>query len=257
MNLIHDPWIPISRFDSSKERIAPWQLLENHESNPIFGLNYPRPDFNGAITQFLIGLLQTCCEVDQEKWEEWLFTPPPAEKLQKLFESVEEAFNLSGDGPRFMQDFDQKLEGAINEVEAILIDAPGEQTIKNNSDHFVKRGRSGAMCESCVATTLFTLQLNAPSGGAGHRTSLRGGGPLTTLLQIQRDSPKFSPKGPTLFQQLWLNVLDKSSFGSNFQSNLESGKQFPWMGPTRTSGEKEIITPTNTNPITVFLGDAS
>ena len=57
----------------------------------------------------------------------------------------------------------------------------------------------------------------------------RGGGPLTTLLQIQRDSPIFSPRGPSLFQQLWLNVLDKSSFENNFQSinkvmnNIEFG----------------------------------
>ena len=254
MNLIHDPWIPISRFDSSKERIAPWQLLEIHESNPIIGLNYPRPDFNGAITQFLIGLLQTCCKVDQEKWEEWLFSPPRANELQKKFEQVAEAFNLSGDGPRFMQDFDTKLDGKLCEVEALLIDTPGENTIQNNSDHFVKKSSGGPMCEPCIAASLFTLQTNAPSGGAGHRTSLRGGGPLTTLLQIQRDSPKFSPRGPTLFEQLWVNVLDNISFGSNFQSNLESGKQFPWMGPTRTSGEKEIITPTNTNPITVFWG---
>jgi hypothetical protein len=32
---------------------------------------------------------------------------------------------------------------------------------------------------------LFSLQLNAPSGGKGYRTGLRGGGPLTTLIELQ------------------------------------------------------------------------
>ena len=254
MNLINDPWIPVYRYDSSKERIAPWQLLDNHESNPIVGLDYPRPDFNGAITQFLIGLLHTCCKLDKEKWEEWLFSPPHSDVLQKKFEQVAEAFNLSGEGPLFMQDFDEKLDGNLTEIQTLLIDTPGDKTIKNNSDHFKKRNAAGPMCESCVAVSLFTLQTNAPAGGAGHRTSLRGGGPLTTLLQIQRNSPNFNPRGPALFEQLWVNVLDKISFETNFQNSIESEKKFPWMGPTRTSVEKEITTPTNTNPITVFWG---
>lgn len=254
MNLIKNSWLAVHRKDGTKERIAPWQILENQKTNPVLALNSPRPDFKGALTQFLIGLLQTCCEVDAETWAERLYNPPPADELQKCFAQVADAFELSGYGPRFMQDFDVKLEGAQSEVEAMLIDAPGENAVKNNADHFVKRERSGAMCEPCVATALFTLQLNAPSGGAGHRTGLRGGGPLTTLLRISGESPKFAPYGPTLFQQLWFNVLDGASFRKYFRNTPETVTPFPWMKPTQTSKNKEVVTPQDAHPATVFWG---
>jgi hypothetical protein len=47
---------------------------------------------------------------------------------------------------------------------------------------------------------LLTLQINAPAGGAGHRVSVRGGGPLTTL-RLPRD-----PEAG-LFHRLWSNVV--------------------------------------------------
>ena len=260
MNLIHDSWLPVRRFDGTKESIAPWQILAKHDTNPVLALDYPRPDFNGALTQFLIGLLQTCCEVDAETWAKWLFNPLTADEIQARFNQVAEEFELDGNGPRFMQDFDKKMEGTLNEVETLLIEAPGGNTIKKNLDHFVKRERSGAMCKSCVATALFTLQLNAPLGGAGHRTGLRGGGPLTALLQILNGSTHaespilFTPFGPTLFHQLWLNVLDSFSFLNIFPDFPETGSPFPWMKSTRTSSNGEIVTPQDAHPLTIFWG---
>lgn len=60
MNLIKDVWIPTQRFSGKLEEISPFEItsqIEN-DSDPIVSLNAPRPDFNGALLQFLIGLLQ-------------------------------------------------------------------------------------------------------------------------------------------------------------------------------------------------------
>ncbi|MGG2362666.1 type I-E CRISPR-associated protein Cse1/CasA, partial [Salmonella enterica] len=65
----------------------------------------------------------------------------------------------------------------------LLIESPGANTLKKNLDHFVRRGRVEVLAPAAAAMALFTLQTFAPSGGAGHRTSLRGGGPLTTLVR--------------------------------------------------------------------------
>ncbi|MAE15847.1 MAG: type I-E CRISPR-associated protein Cse1/CasA [Deltaproteobacteria bacterium] len=252
MNLVQTPWLPVQRQDETRERIALWQLLDQHDTNPVMALGSLRPDFNGALTQFLIALLQTCCTVDEETWEDWLFDPPPAEELRSRFAQVSNAFALDGDGPCFMQDLDKNLEGTISRIEALLIDAPGENTLKNNQDHFTKRASGKALCLPCTGAALLTLQINAPAGGAGNRTGLRGGGPLTTLIQIHGIPQAFAPHGPTLFQQLWLNVLDELAFRSHCPGNLEADNPFPWTEPTRTSRQGEVITPQDSHPLTVF-----
>jgi CRISPR system Cascade subunit CasA len=145
-------------------------------------LDANRPDFNGALIQFLIGLVQTTMAPKKDRnWENGLTNPPRADELKTAFEKVSHAFNIDGDIPRFMQDFEPgKWER--NEIDKLLVEIPGDKTIKDNTDHFVKRDSVKRMCLACSAMAIFTLQTNAPSGGQGHRVSLRGGGPLTTIV---------------------------------------------------------------------------
>ncbi len=169
MNLIHDPWIPIRRYDGSRERITPWQITAEHDTNPVVAVNSPRPDFDGALMQLWIGLLQTTTTIDKEEdWEDWLYVPPSPIQLESQFAPVSHAFELDGSGPRFMQDF-QLPEGEPKDIASILIEAPGDKSLRDNTDHFIKRGRVVGMCPACAAIALFTLQTNAPSGGVGHR----------------------------------------------------------------------------------------
>ena len=70
MNLIDDDWIPVKRADGSKVLIAPWQIAETE--NPIVDIAAPRPDFQGALYQFLIGLLQTTFA--PQDIDDWLTT---------------------------------------------------------------------------------------------------------------------------------------------------------------------------------------
>lgn len=232
MNLLLDAWMPVRRA-SGCDWIAPWQLTDSDD--PVLDFDAARPDFNAALWQFCIGLLATLMPpVDPTERRERLNTPPTPDALKVLFQPYAQAFNLDGDGPRFMQDFDAQMGGATAAVAGLLIESPGEKTIRDNADHFIKRGRVEALCPACAALALFTLQLNAPAGGAGHRTSLRGGGPLTTLLRF---APQAHADGtaPTLWQQLWLNVTDHRDGAS------ASKEAWPWVVPTRTSSKNEVV----------------
>jgi CRISPR system Cascade subunit CasA len=182
-----------------------------------------RADFNGALAQFAIGLLTTFAPLKSTRdWEQLFAQPPSRETLQSWWIDSQEVFRIEGETTRFMQDaaLSAKAESSIG---GLLIDSPGENTLKNNSDHFVKRGRINQLCPHCAATALFTLQVNAPSGGAGHRTGLRGGGPLTTLLTCQPTQ--------SLWHDLWLNVIeppDRDEHGGD-PDKTELHFTFPWM----------------------------
>ncbi len=230
-NLLIARWIPIHRKNGIHELIAPWQI-----SDPdIISINSPRPDFDGAIIQFLIGLLQTTMTPkDEEEWGKNLEQAPSGEALKHSFTRVSHAFEVKGDNPQFMQDLEPLDVKSANKISGLLIEAPGGNTIKENKDHFVKRSQIESMCPACAITALLTLQTNAPSGGQGHRTSLRGGGPLTTLVVNDSNNSGLSDN---LWTNLWLNVLDKSRehIITGDWSSSEESAIFPWMGKTKTS----------------------
>lgn len=226
LNLITDQWIPVARLDGERTMIAPWQISEKTD-NPIIDIRAPRPDFRGALYQFLIGLLQTACPPNNDDvWHEIYEDGFDVSELHRNFGALSEAFDLFSESgkPAFMQDLLLE-EGNEEGVSALLIEAPGANTIEKNVDHFVKRGLAKQVCHSCAASALFTLQINAPSGGAGHRVSLRGGGPLTSLVMP-------SEKEAPLWKKLWLNVLPKHKISKNVYAMNDA---FPWMQPTVVS----------------------
>ncbi|MEW8508849.1 MAG: type I-E CRISPR-associated protein Cse1/CasA [Candidatus Thiodiazotropha sp.] len=256
LSLIHSDFLPVRRKNGQREKIAPWALTDNHDDNPVVALDAARADFSGALTQFLIGLLQTTAAPDNATgidWAAWLAEPPSPQQLRELFTPVADYFELGGDGPRFMQDI-ELLSDPPKPVSALLIDIPGANTLRQNADHFIKRGGVNGLCPDCAATALFTLQTNAPSGGAGHRTSLRGGGPLSTLVMLD---PKAEGLEATLWRDLWLNVLPQEVMpqltGNVGLSSPEA--IFPWLAPTRTSAKGDADTlPEHVHPLQMYWG---
>ncbi|MBZ9567080.1 type I-E CRISPR-associated protein Cse1/CasA [Modicisalibacter tunisiensis] len=239
MNLLNDPWLPFRTRDGAIDYRPPSAVADPE----IVDLALPRADFQGAAYQFLIGLLQTALPPqDHGDWLDRFLEPPSVADLEAAFAPFSDAFELDGDGPRFMQDLDP-LEGTdSSSVSGLLIDSP--------ATHFVKPGTVDALCGKCSALALFNIQANAPSGGRGHRVGLRGGGPLTTLVMPDHPEEK-------LWVRLWMNVTVSQKIIRPGQAwkkpSSDNADLFFWMGPTRVSENKgSEIFPENTHPLHPF-----
>ena len=252
-NLIRETWIPVRRASGEGERIAPWQLTDRLDKDPITELAAPRPDFDGALIQLLISLVQTAYAPETERdWRRGLTDPPAPETLREAFAEYEQAFNLDGDGPRFMQDFDAEMQGKKKEAAYLLIDSPSENALDSlNQDHFVKDRREQRYSEPALAAALYAYQANVPNTAAGqgarHQSSLRGGGPVTTLVL-----------GANLWQTVWLNTVTRSTL-ENLYGKLKTNKEadiFPWLDSTRTSESKtgSNTTPDDAHPAQMYWG---
>lgn len=245
-NLLCEPWIPLSDGVGSEWWATPAEaMLARHG----WRIAWPRADFTGATHEFLIGLLSVAMMPETTtEWRAALEAPPDPEALDRVLAPLVEAFDLDGDGPRFLQDPSCAEEGRESGVATLLIDSPGDNALTRNLDFFVKRERADGMCWRCAAAALYTLQAYAPSGGKGHRTSLRGGGPLTTLVL-----------GDTVWRTLWSNVLPRRALRAKpiqvEGDPSQPGPVFPWMGPLRTSDGARPETTTADAPwLQVFFG---
>ena len=235
MNLLEESWIPVRRASGQRRLwIAPYQITDGIGQDPIVALDAVRPDFNGALIQFLIGLVQTAWARAGKSFDRdtLLWEPPGPESLKERFAPLREAFELDGDGPRFMQDLtlSETDEPETYGVESLLIDAPGKETLKKNRDHFVKRSRVDAFCRRCAAGALFTFQTYAPDGGQGHFPSIRKSSQLTTLILCTRreqDDPS-----PCLWRDVVLNVLPAHQFLARCDAKkTDLWATFPWLRP--------------------------
>lgn len=246
MNLITSVWLQGGSSKEDRAAISPLDI-----TGDWIDISSPRPDFRGAIYQLLIGILQlSMTPEDEDEWKELYQDPPSRDDLAKAFSPYQNAFELEADGPAFMQDLlllkTAALEPNQNSVRDLLIDAGSDSNL-----YFNKHKEDFALCESCFAQALFTLQINAPSGGRGIRTSLRGGGPITTLVVPVDESPE---KPSTLWQKLWLNVLPKEALNDSYSDIKKIGDVLPWMVATRTSDGSDGVetTPESAHPLQAY-----
>lgn len=241
LNLINDPWLPVLRQSGTRCVIAPADITAALNTDPIVGIDWPRPDFRVATMEFLVGLLATACPPqDHDHWLDGWESPPEPATLAASFAPFAHAFELDGDGPRFLQDFDDLVSDA-EPVERLLIDSPGGSTISKNTDVLVHRGRVTSLCRATAAIALYTFQSWAPSGGAGNRTGLRGGGPLVTMAV---------PSGsPSLWHVIWANVPRGSPPRPD-----DLPRVFPWLVPTITSKDARVVTPETAHPLQCWWG---
>ncbi len=243
LNLISESWLPVCHKSGACSIIRPAQIVEGLKDDPIVGFAWPRADFRIASFEFLIGLVATACPpADYRVWPKGWRVPPSVEKLDEAFARVADAFWLDGPGPRFLQDYED-IQSGQEPVERLLIDAPGESTVKRNADLFVHRGQIEYLGRAAAAMALFTLQSWAPSGGAGNMTGLRGGGPLTTLVLPSEDA--------SLWEIIWANVPAGKPVTVE-----DMEKVFPWMAPTVISGKAgmDVRAKENAHPLQCWWG---
>jgi CRISPR system Cascade subunit CasA len=218
LNLITDAWIPVLDKAGRRRVIAPWEMADAG----LERTDWPRADLNIGCLEFLIGLVFLADPPeDSEDWEDR--AEPDPIRLRDRLAPFSNAFNLTGAGPLFLQDF-APIDGEPNPPDMLFIDSAGVQTAKNNADLMVRRNRFPSLDPALAAMALFTFQAHAPSGGAGNRTSMRGGGPMVTLVD----------PGAGLWPLVWANVPD----GRSGQAD-----DLPWMRPTETSEQGEVVCP--------------
>ena len=244
-NLISSQWLPVRRASGRMELIRPDEITSGW-TDPIVDVDLPRPDLRVALYEFLIGLFATACPPrDGDEWLDSWNEPLSPDQLSEFLRPMIPAFTLDGAGPRFLQDFED-LTGETLMPEALFLDAPGGNTLKLNKDFFVKRGRTSVLSRDAAALALYALQAFASSGGAGYRTSIRGGGPLTTLVfpgPLSQNGPR------TLWHRLWANVpVSERPEPTDFE------QIFPWLSPTRVSDKGQTTPPADAHPLQQFWG---
>ncbi|MBB2203476.1 type I-E CRISPR-associated protein Cse1/CasA [Gluconacetobacter takamatsuzukensis] len=243
LNLLTDSWLPVRRRSGAVACIRPAQIVERLVDDPVVAFDWPRADFRIASIEFLIGLLATAFPAaEAAQWVELWHMPPSVEVLDLAFARVAKAFWLDGPGARFLQDHDDLASGS-EPVERLLIEAPGDSTLRRNADLFVHRGQVTALGRPAAAIALFTLQSWAPSGGAGNMTGLRGGGPLVSLV-LPRE-------GASLWQVVWANTPCGQPAPED-----DLARVFPWLAPTLVSGKAgtKVRAEHNAHPLQCWWG---
>ena len=238
MNLISEPWIKVRRLSGTEERVRPAQIASGGEADPVADILAPRPDFRGALYQFLIGLLQTTFAPDEiDDWKERWDSPPTVEELDKVFDAYVHVFELNAEGPAFMQDFDLSTgkekykKDDVEPISALIIDFPG-------NEFFLKKDKLIKLCEACSAQALLSFMLNASGSGRGHNMSVRGGGPVTTII-----SPLDSKEVVnSLWNKIWINVIPNDAAKQDVleKNSINTLFAFPWMRSGKRSRARRI-----------------
>lgn len=224
LNLITDRWIPVLDATGARRTIAPWEMADASLVAP----DWPRPDLNTACLEMLIGLVRLVDPpAHPDDWEDRQ-TPDP-ERLRDRLAALAPAFELLGEGPRFMQELGG-LVGDARPADALFIDSGGE-----GGALMVREGRYPDLDLPTAAMALYAMQTQAPSGGRGNLTSLRGGGPMTVLVD----------PGGGLWPLIWSNVPD---------GKPAAQIALPWMRPTVTSETGVQFFPHQGDPAEVFFG---
>lgn len=242
-NLLKDPFIPMRRVDGSIFIGTVSDLLD--ADNPPVAIVAPRADLHLGMMEFLVAVFATFDPPTSDRdWYDRFKRPPTREEFAEAIEVAIPYFELVGEGTTFMQEFGD-FGGKRVSAGALFIEGPGAISVENNTDVFTRRLRSQTLSRRSAAIALYVQQNFAPSGGKGYRTSVRGGGPLTTLVDLEQ----VGGEQPTLFQQVWANVPKGEPADAEDYPRI-----FPWAVSTRTSADGRQTTPEDVHPLQMFWG---
>ena len=101
LNLIQDPWLRVRRRSGRIDSIQPWRITEDIRTDPVVACAWPRPDFNGAAVELLIGMLSTTgAATNEDEWSWGWIQPPGPEKLETTLGPMAPHFRTGRRRPR-------------------------------------------------------------------------------------------------------------------------------------------------------------
>lgn len=221
MNLLTDSWIPVPPVTGSGvEKINLKTLLCESHQRSIF---LPRDDMEMAACQLLICIVQLLWPPENKAQSiQRIQQPLTSEEYLAGIAGWEQSFDLNHPEHPFMQvrGVDAK---DITGMDKLMVGLTG-----STSCAFMNQpGQGEALCGGCAAIALFNQAGNAPGFGGGFKSGLRGGAPITTLIQ-QR----------CLRGTLWANVLNAENLERNYPDWQQQRHQaFTWQKPI-VSNEK-------------------
>ncbi len=119
LNLINDRWIPVRRADQGPSVIRPDEMADPAVVFPA----WPRADLNIACLELLIGLVFLGDPpVDEGDWQDR--KAPDSMRLRDRLARLAPAFELTGDGPRFLQDL-EPVQGEVGPPDRLFVDSAG------------------------------------------------------------------------------------------------------------------------------------
>lgn len=237
LNMLTDPVFPVVAASGARRWACFVELLDEDGDLPV-AFDWPRGDLNVASAELAIGILALIHRpADEREWRA-IWNDRGAADVDEAIGRLSPFFNLFGDadgkGPRFCQEL-EPFGGEPNAIEALFIDTPGVNGQKKNADLMTHRDRFPVLGLPAAAMALYALQQFAPSGGAGNRTSMRGGGPMTTLVLPTKDGAPASLK-----RMLLLNLVPLFGAAEGWLKDEQIGRALPWLRPTITSDGKPV-----------------
>lgn len=252
-NLIDEAWIPAVTASGDVEWVQPHEIVRDD----LVDVYRFFPESYLGYLHFLIGLVQTYYppRTGQRKakinWEARLDCPPSKEDLRSKFlgadhvEHHREAFDLLGDGPRYMQHpIDPDPEYEMGRTELYQSEWMDETYgLEFGTQHI---DESCTFHPAVLAPLLTTHQAYNRYGGSGKNPSNKR---WASILH-----------GDTLWDTVWLNVVQRSKIEGGKTTNYRSNGRvtFPWMHSNlmekivQSGGEDYLISigPTNQTPLT-------
>jgi len=223
VNLLIDPWIPV-RADGGMGsfRFLTYRELLCEPGN--WQVSLPRDDLELACVQLLVCMTQVMFlpESDQvlRARQTELVAPEP---FAAGVAPYRDWFDLDHPMYPFMQSREVKA-AEVTPIQKLLIGLPEG----NNHAFFNEVGEVRVLSAPVVAIALFNQSSNSPSFGGGFKGSLRGGAPITTLVN-----------GNDLRETVWRNVLTRPRIQKRQITVFGAGEDQPtWVKPIK---EKETI----------------
>lgn len=217
MNLLTEPWIPVRPLPTgAASKLTLRQLLCE---DGRWELCLPRDDMELATLQLLVCMAQVFFPPkDTAALKQRIISPLSAEAFNSGCAPYQEWFQLDHPDYPFMQ-----VRG-VNAKDLTPMDKLLAGLTGATNSCFVNEPRLGAtLCAGCASIVLFNQASNAPSFGGGFKGSLRGGAPVTTLVQ-----------GEHLRQTIWLNVLSEDRLVQNVPWYHATLAQKPtWVAPIK------------------------